>query len=211
MLAGPVRLFEGEVERPLVLETMAWLLARAGSVTGVEKSAVIDVLPGPGDSRQRMLVIRRQGIPSGTTDAVFRVVSPGYFATVGLGVMAGRPLSDEDREDSQAVAVINATLARQAWSGQSPIGQMFMPLDGTGMMREVVGIVEDGPQARGVPEVYLPYAQAPTKPSWFLLVRAAANPQAAADRVHAFLRSEELPHGEIRSLEEILEALPHSL
>jgi hypothetical protein len=208
VLAGPVRLFKEEVERPFAMETMARLLARAGSVAGVEQSAVIDILPGPGDPRQRMAIFRREGVPpSGTAEAVFRVISPGYFAAMGRGLIAGRPLMERDDDFSPGVAVVNLTMAQQAWPGQSAIGEHLILPDGRGSARTVVGVVEDGPEARGVPEVFIPYTQAPTLNAVFLLVRTAEQP-AVTVRLHELLSSEKLAHGEFRGLEEMLEAVP---
>jgi hypothetical protein len=208
VLAGPVRLFKEEVERPFAMETMARLLARAGSVAGVEQSAVIDILPGPGDPRQRMLVLRRNNAsPSGTAAAVLRVVSPGYFATVGLDLLFGRPLAEGDDDNAPGVAVVNLTMARQTWPGQGPIGETLVLPDDRGSKRVVVGVVEDGPEAQGVPEVYIPYTQAPTLNAVFLLVRTAEQP-AVAVRLRELLGSEKLGHGELRSLEEMLKTLP---
>lgn len=207
VLAAPVRLFgEEEVERQYAMETMAWLLAGTKSVPGVERSAIIDALPGPRDPKKPIFVTRpKSEPPSGVAEGVVRVVSPGYFATVGLGITAGRAFTEED-----GGAVINATMARYIWPGQDPIGSQIKVLEGSGPLLEIVGVVEDGPEARGVSEVYIPYTQAPTLSSVFLLVRAAEPPKAVAVRLQELLLAEELPYGEVRTLEEVLAGPPAS-
>lgn len=212
VLAAPVRLFGEEVEREHAMETMAWLLAGAGSVKGVERSAIIDALPGPRDPKKPIFVMRLKGDPpSGVAEGVVRVVSPGYFATVGLGISAGRAFTEKDGGQLVSeVAVINATMARHIWPGLDPVGNYLKVLEGSGSLLEIVGVVEDGPEARGVSEVYILYTQAPTLPSVFLLVRAAEPPQAVAVRLQELLLAEELPYGEVRSLEEVLAGPPAS-
>jgi predicted permease len=50
-------------------------------------------------------------------------VSPGYLATVGIPLLAGRDFSPRDFADSQPVAVINEALAARYWPKQDPIGK----------------------------------------------------------------------------------------
>lgn len=196
VLAAPIQLFGGEVER---------LLAGVGSVEGVERSAIIDALPSPRDPRKPIFVMRpKSEPPSGVAEGVVRVVSPGYFATMGLDITAGRAFTEADGQ----VAVINASMARHIWPGQDPVGNLLKVLEGSGSLLEIVGVVEDGPEARGVSEVYIPYTQAPTLPSVFLLVRTAEPPQAVAVRLQELFLAEELPYGEVRSLEEVLAGPP---
>jgi hypothetical protein len=67
-------------------------------------------------------------------------VLPGFFEMMRVQVLAGRALTDEDRADRPAVAVINETMARQLWPNESPIGKSFMTPNG---VRAIVGIAAD--------------------------------------------------------------------
>ena len=209
VLAAPVSLFdEGmEVEREYVMDTLAGLLEGSKRLDGVERSAIVDILPGPGEPLQRILLrpddmLRLSGM--GEVRGVPRVVSPSYFGTLGLGVVDGRPLTEEDHGDSKKVAVINMTLARQLWVGDS----FTLPDSHRMDTWEIVGVVEDGPEAQGVPEVYIPYAQAPLPPSVFVLVRTEVPPKVVADRLHGFLKVGDLPYGDVVNLEQILVGPP---
>jgi predicted permease len=52
-----------------------------------------------------------------------RQVSPGYFETMGIPLLQGRSFTDQDREGSQPVAMIDENLAREYWPNQDPVGQ----------------------------------------------------------------------------------------
>jgi len=111
---------------------------------------------------------REDAPPEGTRApmASVRMATPGYFATLGLPVIAGREFSDADAADAPGVVVINATLARLAWGDDSPIGRNLMLDYQRGPYPyEVVGVVSDdrhsGPRSVPVPEIFIPHAQNP--------------------------------------------------
>ena len=75
--------------------------------------------------------------------ALFNVVTPGYFQTLGVAVRRGRDLTDEDTAGAPMVAVINEALARASFPGQDPIGRRLQTgLDRPDFMT-IVGIVAD--------------------------------------------------------------------
>jgi predicted permease len=90
------------------------------------------------------------------------VVTPSYFETVGLPLIAGRAFTDADRKEAPGVIVVSQSTARHYWPGKSAIGQRLYA--GSGMTREltVVGVVADT-RYRDLrvarPSVYLPLAQ----------------------------------------------------
>jgi len=70
-------------------------------------------------------------------------VGPGYFATAGVPLVAGRAFTDADDRARAPVMIVNQTFARQIWPDQNPIGRRvrFSP---DGPRVEVVGMVRDG-------------------------------------------------------------------
>ena len=87
---------------------------------------------------------------------------PEYARTVGLALLSGRDIGPRDVEGSEAVAMVNESLARHLWPDRSPLGQRFTfnPLTAD---VQVVGVVRDG-KYRGLREagefaIYLPLAQ----------------------------------------------------
>jgi putative ABC transport system permease protein len=95
---------------------------------------------------------------------LYNVVSSDYFRTLRIGIEAGREFTQHDDASTQAVAVVNETLARRFWgTPREAIGKRLRA--GSGGWRTVVGVARDVKYARineaPRPYVYLPFLQAP--------------------------------------------------
>jgi predicted permease len=72
-------------------------------------------------------------------------VYPNYFETMGIPIVAGRPITDDDRRGAPRVAVISETTARHFFGGESPLGKTFgfrqfeaaRPIEIVGIARDV--------------------------------------------------------------------------
>ena len=53
-------------------------------------------------------------------------MTPGFFRTLGLELLAGRNFEETDRAGAPAVAIVNETLARQAWRGENAVGKRIL-------------------------------------------------------------------------------------
>jgi predicted permease len=81
--------------------------------------------------------------PSDRVDVTRYQISPGFFATLGTKLLAGRDFTWHDDKTSPAVAIVNVAFAKQVLHSESAVGKRF--LDGIdGNLIEVVGVVEDG-------------------------------------------------------------------
>ena len=96
----------------------------------------------------------------------YRVVTPGYFAAMGIPVLRGRAIDETDTASGKPVCVINATMAAQFWPNGNPIGEHLT--FGTGAPNsavEIVGVVGDvrSNALKNAPviEGYAPMPQAP--------------------------------------------------
>lgn len=157
-------------------------LERMRGLPGVTSVAAVSALPYGGSSSSRTMTL--EGAP---TDAPKREVgsqrvSPGYFATLGIPLLAGRGFSGADRADALPVAIVSRVLADQFWPGVDPLGRRFR-LASDGPWITVVGVAGDVLQdwftGRKEPTVYQPMHQAPSL-SMTLVVRTTAPPQALA-------------------------------
>ena len=72
--------------------------------------------------------------------AIDGVVSPGYFAAMGIPLLAGRVFDGRDRADGPLTVIIDETMARTYWPQRSPLGARIT-LQGGDQPREVVGVV----------------------------------------------------------------------
>jgi predicted permease len=100
----------------------------------------------------------------GTIDTSLHRVSAHYFETVGIPIVLGRSISDQDTASSQHVAVVDQNFARTFFGTESPIGKHFgISLTGHGFDYEIVGVAGDTlnrrPGSKKEPAYYLPYTQ----------------------------------------------------
>ncbi|MGH7337879.1 MAG: ABC transporter permease, partial [Myxococcota bacterium] len=91
-----------------------------------------------------------------------RPVTPGYFAAVGLPIVAGRDLAPSDRGDAEEVVVVNRALARHYLPDVDPVGHTVRLW---GSKKRIVGVVEDerflGLERASEPAIYPPLHQLP--------------------------------------------------
>jgi predicted permease len=101
-------------------------------------------------------------------DARFTWISPGYFATLGTPILAGRDFTTNDTRTSPKVAIVNEIFAQTFSPGSNPIGKTFRTLaepDYPEAEYEVVGVVRNTRylllQAAEPPMAYIPGCQFP--------------------------------------------------
>ncbi len=140
------------------------LSGRVAALPGAQAvSLVRNVTLGGGNMETRIRVEGREppdGRGSFGTD--FNVVTPNYFATLGIPLVRGRDFQASDREGAPLVAVVNETFARRFWPGEDPLGKRFRFRE-EGEPVEIVGVARDG-KYRSLGEdptsyLYLPFAQ----------------------------------------------------
>jgi putative ABC transport system permease protein len=205
-------------------------LARLESLPGVSGAAATNAVPhGNASSGVAVAIEGRPALPPGQElTASYRIVTPGYFATLDIPVLSGRGFTAQDarvsvplirwfaqqprpdgfdRPQAIPVAVVNETMARQYWPGLEAIGRRFTVLYSPPIT--VIGIVRDArnralADAPG-PEFYLTNAQEP-QGKMTLLVRARdARPLPAALRAHVSSIDRDLPVSNVRTLAEVVD------
>ncbi len=132
--------------------------------------------------------------------AVFSVVAPGTFETLGIPLKRGRDFNDTDTHEAFFSAIVNEALVKEAFAGRDPMGQLiFCGMDSINPMK-IVGVVGDvhqwGPSTKAWPEIYMPY---PQHPGWStqmsFLIRTPADPLTLSESVRRKIRerSPEVP------------------
>jgi putative ABC transport system permease protein len=99
------------------------LLDRVSAIPGVERAALAEAIPLSGGGSSGPVEIEGRAKTDRSVRAGMNVVTPGFFATLGMPPLAGRLLSDEDRENTPRAAVVNRAFARAAWPGREAIGK----------------------------------------------------------------------------------------
>ncbi len=157
--------------------------ARVAAIRGVQGVGFARMVPLDGGGLG-LGGLRRQGSsgPEARIDTDWNVVSPEYFASLGLPLTRGRTFSSADRPDTPRVAIVNERFARMVWPGQDPIGQRlengdFRPGRESVVIATltVVGVTADAKYRwigeRPAPFIYVPYAQQPTREVHFFIRR----------------------------------------
>ncbi|MGH9821830.1 MAG: ADOP family duplicated permease [Blastocatellia bacterium] len=140
-------------------------LAKVRGVYGVKSADAISYLPLSGFWGVLTFLPEGQSLPDNQwPEADNRVVSPGYFATIGTPILTGRAFDEHDREGSTGVAIINQTLAGRIFGSADPIGKRINT--GTTAQpdwREIVGVAGDvksfGLDKETHSDLYRPYGQ----------------------------------------------------
>jgi predicted permease len=176
-------------------ETGKRILERVAALPGVESVAFGQIVPFSGAFVSRPALPEGQTLTRANEDqhlVPYAVVSEGYFKTLGMQ-LTGRDFSSGDSESAPKVIIVNDSLARKYWPGQTAVGQrLTLPLKEPGPSYEVIGVVADGkyvsltePQH---PYVYVPWQQM-HRPRMTLHVRSAGEPMALATSVRALVAS----------------------
>jgi putative ABC transport system permease protein len=119
------------------------------------------------------------------------IVSPGYFASMGIPILGGREFTDIDTGTSEKVAVVSQTLADSVWPGMTAVGKRIrLGNDATDPLISVVGVAGSVHQlslkTAPAPEIYFPYAQGFFSfPIMTIAVRAAGGTQALIPALRA--------------------------
>lgn len=139
-------------------------------------------------------------------------VSPDYFRVMGIAVRQGRVFSSQDKDGSQAVAMVNEKLVRGFWPGERPIGKHLVlgaPRPGIAWLT-VVGVVADvhsgGATAETLPEIYTPVEQTPSTAMALVLETKINDPARVANDLRDAVRTIDrgIPVERVATYEELL-------
>ncbi|HJZ99165.1 MAG TPA: ABC transporter permease, partial [Candidatus Solibacter sp.] len=184
------------------------VLQSLNTIPGVRNAAMSSGIPmGAGNyTRSPFLSTGASIVPDGTSVPIdWRIVSPGYFKTMGVPLLAGRDFTDQDTLNAPDVAIMSRAAAQKFWGKESPIGKMFhRPTVTTSFT--VVGVVDDVRHTslnQEYPCVYFSSA-ARLAPVMDIVVRTAGKPESVLSAVRARVHEidSELPISNVRTMEE---------
>jgi putative ABC transport system permease protein len=165
------------------------------SVPGVESAGAVLSLPLGGDTFNVGRAYIREGrpaTPEESGNATYLAATPDYFHTLQIPVIAGRPFSDQDTEQTPKVVIVNETMARQLWPGASPLGKRITIWRDETFAREIVGVIGDTKaslDAEAGPQMYVPYAQDSNWNGLSLVIRTNGEAAALSTAVRSEIRS----------------------
>jgi predicted permease len=133
VLAVNVPVISYQRSQEQVLDFYKEMVRRIREMPGVDGVAIGTAVPWrDAQSLGFGLALTGEGRPSNPTDdprARLRVISPGFFAALGVPIVAGRDFNDADRPNNESVVIISQTLANRLFPGQDPINRHLMWTD----------------------------------------------------------------------------------
>ena len=195
------------------------LLEKVRAIPGVEDAAISSSLPPMNFENGQPFRIESRDPAAANASGVanYQVISAGYFHTLGLRVLKGRAFSEDDRQRSTPVVIVNRRLAEKFFSTGDPLGQHLLvselvpgrnePSQPIGL--EIVGVVNNLKNLRvnepSNPEIYIPYMQAPWS-SEYLLVRSRSETSSLVAAVRKALSAvaPDLPLTDVSTMDERL-------
>ncbi len=178
------------------------IMDRLSHAPGVVSAGAGFPLPFSGGNASASFQI--EGRPMGPGDpgphGDIRFVTPGYFTALGIPLLRGRLFTDDDRQGSQDVAVIDENLAREYWPNEDPIGRRIQR-GSRAPWSTIVGVVghirfsqlageessSGGSQVSSKGVYYFPIYQTQA-PFGFLIAKTDGNPEVLAGAIRQVVR-----------------------
>ena len=195
--------------------TLRQRLAQAPGVISVGATRLLPLTGTIGD--WSITLEDRPHDPEENPNGDWQVVTPGYFETMGMRLVRGRFITDDDHENAPIAAVVNETMASRYWPNEKVIGKRFrLGTDPSRAWISIVGIVgqvrhnavTETPRA----EMYIPHAQWPVAVpgsnagrGMTFVIRTQGDPLAAVPHVREAVRALDanLPVADVRTLERV--------
>ena len=171
------------------------VVERISSLPGVASAGAISQLPLRGDTFNLGRGYLREGDPATSEaegNANFLSVTPTYLDTMQIPLKAGRGFTERDTNDKPKVIIVNETMARKLWPGESPVGRRIWVWHDEKFHREIVGVVGDtrvSLDTEAESQMYVPFAQDAGWGSLSLVVRTNGEPTALAGAVRNEIRA----------------------
>jgi putative ABC transport system permease protein len=173
---------QGEQRKVMIQQ----VIDRLEVLPGVKCAAATTLLPLAGGNFNSAIEIQGQElkVPGQSPSTEVRAITPEYFKTMRIPLEQGRAFTSQDTSTSPHVLLINQTLARRWLPHEDPIGR-HTTLGWNGFTGQIVGVVADtkefGLDAEAREEVYIPYSQAPFRPTVALAMSTASDPTGLAN------------------------------
>ena len=187
------------------------LLDSLKGVHGIRSAAISSAVPfGAGAyTRTPVNTLGKSALPPGeATPADWRIVSPGYFQTLGIPILKGRDFTPRDRLPGPLYTLVSDEAAKRLWGADEPLGRVLR-IVGSGREFTVIGVVggvrNTSLNEAPVSAFYRP-AMAGTWPTMDVVLHTQGQPEAVIDDVRRVLRGldPEMPMSNIKTMEEWL-------
>jgi putative ABC transport system permease protein len=172
------RAADAAIPTSIATESIADWLSAVEHVAGVQRSAATSVTPFDVSEATMLSIPGRDSLPDpGGLSPLLNGVTPEYRAVVGLHLLRGRWLATGDNAGSDAVVVVNRSMAQSYWPGVDPVGQCIRIGGASHPCAQVIGVVadlRDRPKGPALLRYYVPFEQMPSaRPFGAVMLRTA--------------------------------------
>ncbi len=185
---------------------------RVAGLPGVQAASVARLVP-LGDSSNSNGPILKEGESlapgSAGRNIMNNVVSPGYFKTLQVALVAGRDFDERDRKGAQRVIIVNEKMAEMLWPGEDAVGKhIFIGAESRDAI-EVVGVARTG-KYRALAEDPKPYYYSPMAQrgasGMTLMVRTTNDPRSLVNSIREEVKTIDarIPLSSIKTMTEHL-------
>jgi predicted permease len=187
---------------------------RVRGLPAVQAVAIVNQLPMNDVTANSSFEVEGRPSHSDINVADTKIISPDYFRVMGISLMRGRLLNEEDAKLPPASVIVNQTFAHKVWSGIDPIGKRVR-LRSDAPWLSVVGVVADiknhGSNTATKPEMYFlltdhPFGIWTDLRSMTVVVRTASEPQQIVGAIRGQLKylDPELPIYKVATLQQVV-------
>jgi len=181
-------------------------LDRLETTPQVTSAAAVHIMPlAPRTTNTGVVPRGRQGDPGAVILADWRLVTADYFRTMGIPLLRGRTIAEQD-ELERRIVIISQALAEQLWPGEDPVGRRAFFDEREWTVVGVVGnIRERGLEEEATLAVYYPYYGSAWSPVSFV-VHTTGDPGSVVPSVRSILTDldRNLPISEVTTLDDLV-------
>ena len=210
-------------DRATIVHFYEKLQPRLAALPGTQSVGLVSILPLAPKSISFIHFTRPDRPPTKPEDAPstnYRIVTPDYFRAMGIPLLSGRSLTEEDDGNRPPVVMISAVLAKNHFPDRSPVGQRLVidDVDGNPRPVEIVGVVGPVKQANletpAKADIYLPLRQVPKdgvpwlRNSTYWVVKVSPGASAIEALVRAEIRNvdADVAVGDVRPMTAVMAA-----
>ncbi len=183
------------------------IMERVRNLPGVKSVGGIYPLPlSDSNVMEAVLVQGGPNLPYADRPTIgVRSVTPGYFETMRIPILKGRAITEQDRDNTPRVIVVNQALASSFWPNQDAIGKR-LSFEEDPSWCEIVGVVGNvkhkSLETEAQPEAYFPYQQSPAILN--LVVQTASDPASMIPAIRSEILSvdKEQPVSDIMTMDQ---------
>ncbi len=221
LLSGALPMPEARFPTPEVrLEFFRKVRARLAALPGVEHVALSTGLPVYGYGTERKIFTEKQAAAdqANLPLANHAMITSDYFKVLGVRFVEGRDFAPDIKPEDPKVVIINESLARQLWPGQSAVGQRLASIDGSvTTWNEIIGVVRDCEPAAAIGNervkgvVFRSVAHEPW--TWIRFAIRAEAPETLIDTVRRAVAEvdPDLPAQDVSTVSSAVERSQHNL